>query len=69
VGIVDIFDYADTNKKTTVRTLSGKDENGGGTVQIITSVYKQTTTITDIRFDAGTTIATNSQIALYGIKG
>jgi hypothetical protein len=69
VGIVDIFDYADTNKKTTVRTLSGKDENGGGTVQILTGVYKQTTAITSIRFDAGTTIATNSKIALYGIKG
>ena len=69
VGIVDIFDYANTNKKTTVRTLSGKDANGSGTLQMLSGVYKSTSTITSMRLDCGTTIATNSQIALYGIKG
>ena len=69
VGIVDIFDYADTNKKTTLRTLSGKDTNGGGTLQMMTGVYKSTSTITSMRLDCGTTIATTSKIALYGIKG
>ena len=69
VGIVDIFDYADTNKKTTVRTLSGKDTNGGGTLQMMTGVYKSTSTITSMRLDCSTAIATTSQIALYGIKG
>ena len=69
VGIVDIFDYADTNKKTTVRSLSGKDANGSGTLQMLSGVYKSTSTITSMRLDCGTTISTPSKIALYGIKG
>lgn len=69
VGIVDIFDYSDTNKITTVRSVSGKDENGGGTLQIITGMNKVTTAVSSIRFNCNSTIATNSKIALYGIKG
>lgn len=69
VGVVDIFDYADTNKITTTRTISGKDENGGGTVQILTGMNKVTTAITSMKFDCTSTIDTKSKIALYGIKG
>jgi len=29
-GVIDILDYANTNKNTTVRTLSGSDTNGVG---------------------------------------
>lgn len=69
VGIVDIFDYADTNKITTIRSLSGKDENGAGTLQILTGMNKVTTAITSMKLDCGFTIDNKSKIALYGIKG
>ncbi len=69
VGIVDIFDYADTNKITTVRSLSGKDENGSGTLQILSGMNKVTTAVTSIRVDCGAAIDTKSKIALYGIRG
>ena len=69
VGVVDIFDYADTNKITVLRTISGKDENGGGTVQILSGMNKVTTAVTSMRLDCGSTIDTKSKIALYGIKG
>jgi hypothetical protein len=69
IGISDIFDYSDTNKITTIRSLSGKDTNGSGTLQILTGMNKVTTAVTSIKFDCNSTIATNSKIALYGIKG
>lgn len=69
VGIVEIFDYADTNKITTIRSLSGKDENGGGTLQLLSGMNKVTTAVTSLRVDCGTTIDTKSKIALYGIRG
>jgi len=69
VGIIDILDYTDTNKVKTIRTLSGKDTNGGGSVQLLSGMNKVTTAVTSMRFDCGSTIATTSKIALYGIKG
>lgn len=69
IGIVDIFDYSNTNKITTVRSLSGKDANGSGTLQILTGMNKVTTAVTSMKFDCGSTINNRSKIALYGIKG
>lgn len=69
-GIIDILDYADTNKYKTVRALSGVDLNGSGQISFGSGLYSQTTAITSITLEAnGVNWLTNSSFALYGIKG
>jgi hypothetical protein len=68
-GIIDILDYADTNKYKTVRALSGTDNNGSGEIILGSGLYQQTTAISSITLEAnGVNWLTNSSFALYGIK-
>lgn len=71
VGIVDILDYANTNKYTTVRVLAGVDNNGSGDGVIFTSgLWRNTNAITSVTITAGGSgFAQYSSFALYGIKG
>jgi hypothetical protein len=70
VAVVDILDYADTNKYKTVRTLGGVDINTSGDVRINSSVWVNTAAISTITIPAPTNyLKQYSQIALYGIKG
>ena len=68
--IIDVLDYADTNKYKTVRTLAGVDGNGSGIVDLASAGWRNTNAITSIKIaTAGTgTIAQYSHFALYGIK-
>jgi hypothetical protein len=70
-NIIDILDYANTNKYKTTRTLSGGDNNGSGFVQFMSGNWRNTNAVTsiDIFQVDGDTIAEYSQFALYGIKG
>jgi hypothetical protein len=69
--VIDILDYANTNKNTTVRTLAGFDNNGSGQVRLGSTLWVNTAAITTIKFDnsGGNDIAQYSHFALYGIKG
>ena len=71
VGIIDIFDYASTNKNKTVRLLSGADFNGSGQLRFASGSIASTSPITslDLFESNGGTILQYSQFALYGIKG
>jgi hypothetical protein len=73
VSITDILDYTNTNKNTTIRTLSGKDSNGAGDINLISGVWLNTAALTSIQLflspTSGKTYLTGSHIALYGIKG
>jgi hypothetical protein len=76
VGIIDILDYADTNKNKTARSLAGVDLNGvNNTVNGATGLYSGAWYVTDaivsIQFfvQSGPNFAAGSTIALYGIKG
>jgi hypothetical protein len=72
VGIVDILDYANTNKNRVVKTLSGNDLNGSGYIAINSGLWNSTSAITSITFgstDGSGNIPQYSQFALYGIKG
>jgi hypothetical protein len=70
VGVVDILDYANTNKFKTVRSLTGHDQNGSGVVFFNSSNWRSTSAITSITlFGIGFNIAQYSSFALYGIKG
>lgn len=68
-SIIDILDYANTNKNKTIRGLDGLDNNGSGLVALSSSLWTSTTAITSIEISAiGSTIQQYSSFALYGIK-
>ncbi len=71
VGIVDILDYADTNKYKTVRVLTGVDFNGSGSVELISNNWRSSSAITTLTItqNSSGTIQQYSSFALYGIKG
>lgn len=70
VGVIDILDYASSSKAKTVRTLTGYDLNGSGTVGLSSALWTSTSAITEVSIkSAGTNFAEYSHFALYGIKG
>lgn len=68
-GIIDILDYANTNKYKTVRSLVGCDQNGSGEIDFVSNGWRSTSAITSIKIDADFNFQQYSQFALYGIKG
>jgi hypothetical protein len=72
-AIMDILDYANTNKYKTVRMLGGYDLNGGSDNQATFSstLWQSTSAISTILIfpNVGTSWDQYSQFALYGIKG
>ena len=69
-GVIDILDYANTNKYKTSRGVSGYDANGSGLLYLASGLWMNTAAITSIEItDALGNFATNSTFALYGIKG
>lgn len=70
-GIIDILDYANTNKYKTIRTLFGFDGNGTGRIGLGSGSWQNTSAITSISLkdqNAGNFVQ-YSHFALYGIKG
>ena len=69
-GIVDILDYADTNKYKTSRVLGGFDKNGDGVIGLLSCSWRNTAAVTSVTFSfSANNIAQYSQFALYGLKG
>lgn len=67
--ILDILDYANTNKYKTARSLDGSDGNGSGEISLRSGSWRSTSAITSITLTTtGTLIAQYSSFALYGIK-
>lgn len=71
VQILDLLDYANTNKNKTVRHLGGVDYNGSGGVYLASSLYETTSAVSSISITSnnGTNFSQYSSFALYGIKG
>jgi hypothetical protein len=72
VAVIDILDYANTDKNKTVRSLNGNDTNGGGLIVFDSSNWRSTSAITSITVfskDVSRDLQQNSSFALYGIKG
>jgi hypothetical protein len=67
VHIVDILDYANTNKNKTIRVLDGFDANGSGYIDLWSGNWRNTAAVSTITISGGT-FATNSSFALYGVK-
>lgn len=68
--IIDILDYANTNKYKTMRGLGGYDANGAGIVTFYSGLWQSTSAVTSVTllFDSDNFVQ-YSQFALYGIKG
>lgn len=72
VEIIDILDYANTNKYKTVRMLNGFDNNGSGVIAFNSGLWQSTSAITSITFGtpySATVYMQYSSFALYGIRG
>lgn len=73
-GIVDILDYANTNKYKTVRSLSGHDANSTSTnlgqIWFNSGLWRNTSAITHLRFfySSGGNFPQYTRVSLYGIK-
>jgi hypothetical protein len=73
VHIIDILDYANTNKYKTVRALTGVDTSGNGGMVFGSMLWKDTTAINSLTFSNTDTVyfgnfTTASSFALYGVK-
>lgn len=70
VSVLDILDYTNTSKNTTVKGLTGRDNSGSGTASLISGAWFNTAAVNriDIVVNAGSW-STISHFALYGIKG
>jgi len=69
-GVIDILDYANTNKYKTTRSITSWDGNGTGVVFFYSGNWRSTSAISTITLTASTgSFTANSSFALYGIKG
>ena len=67
--VMDILDYTNTNKFKTTRHIFAWDNNSSGYIEFDSNLWRSTSAITSITFRPANNFATNTQFALYGIKG
>ena len=70
VSVIDVLDYANTNKYKTIRAIGGNDNNDiNGIAKFYSSAWMSTSAITRIDLDTDADdFAQYSHFALYGIK-
>ena len=70
-NVMDILDYANTSKNTTLRNLRGVDNNGSGTVYLVSGLWNNTAAVSTLTLavEGGANFSEYSSFALYGIKG
>ena len=68
-NVIDIIDYANTNKYKTARGFGGYDANGSGEILYSSGSWRSTSAITNITLNTdATNWTTATTFALYGIK-
>jgi hypothetical protein len=69
-GIVDILDYANTDKYKTMRVLGGEERNGSGTISFESGSWRNTNAISTVTLKTinSNNFVQHSSFALYGIK-
>jgi hypothetical protein len=69
--VIDILDYADTNKYKTQRSIGGVSENNDNNlITVMSGSWRSTTAISSITITCnGASFQQYSHFALYGIKG
>lgn len=70
-AIIDVLDYANSNKNKTLRSFTGLDYNSTGYVGLHSGLWMNTAAVTSIVInpDSGQNWQQYTQFALYGIKG
>lgn len=69
-GVIDILDYADTNKYKTSRAITSWDGNGTGVEFYYSGNWRSTSAISTITLTASSgSFSQYSSFALYGIQG
>jgi hypothetical protein len=67
--ILDLLDYANTSKNTTLRGFSGFDRNGAGFALATSGLWINTAAVDQIRlYPSAGNFAQHSTAALYGVK-
>jgi hypothetical protein len=67
--VIDILDYSNTSKNTTIRSMDGHDQNGSGAVRLVSGLWISTAAVTSIKLVAGNTaFAQHSTAALFGLR-
>lgn len=68
--VIDILDYKDANKYTTVKALGGNDQNGSGIIGFVSGNWRNTNAVTSIKLlpPSPETFKQHSTFALYGIR-
>jgi hypothetical protein len=70
VAVIDVFDYQNTNKNKTIRSLEGYDTNGGGKVELRSGLWMSTSAVSTLTLSlSSNNFEQYSHAALYGIKG
>ena len=68
-AVIDIWDYADTNKYKTIKSSSGWDTNTAGITILYDGTWRNTAAVSRIDIFSDSTLGQYSSFALYGIKG
>lgn len=72
-NIIDIHDYADTNRYKTLRNLGGRanGSTGSSQVHLLSGNWRSTSAVNriDFSFGDGTNLSVGTRFSLYGIKG
>ena len=67
-GVIDILDYASSNKTKTMRALCGAENNSAGEVGLFSGLWNSTSAISSVTITLAN-FTQYSSFALYGIKG
>lgn len=71
-GVIDVLDYADTNKNKTTRALSGRSGSTNRLVELASGVWLSTSAVSSLTLTEATgsqNLLSGSRFSLYGIKG
>ena len=68
-AIIDILDYASTNKYKTLRALSGYDANGSGYVALESLLWSSTAAVSSLVLTPYSgTWSQHTNISIYGVN-
>ena len=67
-AIIDILDYANTNKTKVFRSLAGHDANGNGIISLNSMLWNSTSAINSIIITGNAGFLQYSSFALYGVN-
>lgn len=68
-GVLDILDYANTNKFKTTKALTGRNDNtSSSSIGFYSGNWRSTSAVSTVTFTSSSAFATGTSIALYGIN-